>query len=93
MMKDKSMYRLIYYYISEFELNGEDRAQYGKNTIKLLAERLNHIKGIIQEDIFKTVIWRKALNNQITPEVTPEVKKLIEIMSGELSRIKIQKMK
>lgn len=44
---------LIGFYISEFELNGEDRAQYGENTIRLLAERLNHIKGISVPQLYR----------------------------------------
>jgi len=44
---------LIGFYISEFELNGEDRAKYGDNTIKLLAERLKHIKGISVPQLYR----------------------------------------
>lgn len=44
---------LIGYYIVEYEQNGLDRANYGANTIKLLAERLKHIKGISTPQLYR----------------------------------------
>jgi hypothetical protein len=36
---------LVGYYIVEFEQNGEERAAYGSNLLKKLAERCKSIKG------------------------------------------------
>lgn len=44
---------LIGYYIVEYEQNGLDRANYGANTIKLLAERLKLIKGISVPQLYR----------------------------------------
>lgn len=44
---------LIGYYIVEYEQNGLDRANYGANTIKLLAERLKQIKGISIPQLYR----------------------------------------
>lgn len=41
------------YYIVDFEQNGLDRATYGANTIKLLAKRLKHIKGISAPQLYR----------------------------------------
>ncbi len=35
---------LIGFYIVDYEQNGSDRANYGNETIKTLAQRLKHIK-------------------------------------------------
>lgn len=40
-------------YIVEFEQNGSDKAVYGERTIKLLAKRLNHIKGISAPQLYR----------------------------------------
>lgn len=44
---------IIGYYIVDFEQNGLDRATYGANTIKLLAIRLKHIKGISAPQLYR----------------------------------------
>lgn len=44
---------IIGYYIVDFEQNGLDRATYGANTIKLLAKRLKHIKGISAPQLYR----------------------------------------
>ncbi len=44
---------IIGYYIVDFEQNGLDRATYGANTIKLLAKRLKHIKGISTPQLYR----------------------------------------
>ncbi len=43
----------IGFYIVEYEQNGSDKALYGANTIKLLAERLKHIKGISVPQLYR----------------------------------------
>lgn len=44
---------LIGFYIVEFEQNGLDRADYGANTVKLIAQRLKHIKGISVPQLYR----------------------------------------
>jgi predicted nuclease of restriction endonuclease-like (RecB) superfamily len=44
---------LIGFYIIEFEQNGLDRADYGSNTIKLIAKRLKHIKGLSVAQLYR----------------------------------------
>ncbi len=44
---------LIGFYIVEYEQNGLDRASYGKETIKSLAHRLTHIKGISKTQLYR----------------------------------------
>lgn len=52
----------------------------------------------IQDEIFKTVIWRKnsgevtgELGGEVSGEVPEEVKRIIVVLSGELKRAEIQK--
>lgn len=44
---------LIGFYIVEYEQNGSDRANYGEETIKSLAQRLKHIKGISKTQLYR----------------------------------------
>lgn len=44
---------LIGFFIVEYEQNGSDRANYGEETIKSLAQRLNHIKGISKTQLYR----------------------------------------
>jgi predicted nuclease of restriction endonuclease-like (RecB) superfamily len=44
---------LMGFYIVEFEQNGIDRAKYGANTIKELANRLKHIKGVSSPQLYR----------------------------------------
>ena len=43
----------IGFYIVEYEQNGSDRAIYGANTMKSLADRLKHIKGISSPQLYR----------------------------------------
>ena len=44
---------LIGFYIVEFQLNGEDRAQYGENLFSELALKFKHIKGIDRRALYR----------------------------------------
>ncbi len=44
---------LIGFYIVEYEQSGSDRAKYGANTMRLLANRLKHIKGISTPQLYR----------------------------------------
>ena len=44
---------MIGFYIVEYEQNGLDRAKYGEETIKSLAQRLKHIKGISKTQLYR----------------------------------------
>jgi predicted nuclease of restriction endonuclease-like (RecB) superfamily len=44
---------LIGFYIVEFEQNGSDRAEYGTDTLKMLAQRLKHIKGVSARQLYR----------------------------------------
>jgi len=44
---------LVGYYITAFELNGEDRAQYGEKLFDELASRFRHIKGIDRRSLYR----------------------------------------
>jgi len=44
---------VIGFYIVEYEQNGSDRANYGQETIKTLAQRLKHIKGISKTQLYR----------------------------------------
>lgn len=43
---------LIGCYIVEYELNGEDRAQYGEKLMSVIAKRLTHIKGLTISQLY-----------------------------------------
>lgn len=44
---------LVGFYIVEFEQNGIDKAEYGANTMKELATRLKHIKGVSSPQLYR----------------------------------------
>ena len=44
---------LIGFYIVEFQLNGEDRAQYGENLFSELALKFKHVKGIDRRSLYR----------------------------------------
>jgi hypothetical protein len=48
------------YYIVEYEQKGEDRAKYGENLMREIANKLSHIKGLRFRRYIsaKTFIWR-----------------------------------
>ena len=43
---------LIGYYIIEFELNGQDRAEYGAKVLLSIAKRLKYIKGLSDRSLY-----------------------------------------
>ncbi len=45
----------------------------------------------IQDDMFRTIVYRKQ-TEQVTPEVTPEVLKIIIAIEGNMSRDEIMKI-
>ena len=54
---------LIGYYVVEYEQKVADRAQYGENIIKKLAQNLKHIKGIDRRSLFKFRLFYLAYTN------------------------------
>jgi len=44
---------MVGYYITEFELNGEDRANYGDKLFDALAQRFKHVKGIDRRSLYR----------------------------------------
>lgn len=44
---------IIGFYLVEYEQNGLDRANYGEETIKSIAQRLKHIKGISKTQLYR----------------------------------------
>ena len=51
---------LIGFYIVEYEQNGSDRAEYGAQTIQLLAQKLKHIKGISVPQLYRFIDFYKT---------------------------------
>lgn len=51
---------LIGFYIVEYEQNGSDRAEYGAQTIHLLAQKLKHIKGISVPQLYRFIDFYKT---------------------------------
>ncbi len=58
---------------------------------------LQRVPEFAQEEIFKTIIWRKEETRQATGQVTPQVteeinpiKKIVCVMEGEMRRLDIQ---
>ena len=43
---------LIGYYIIEFELNGQDRAEYGAKVLLSISKRVKHIKGLSNSNLY-----------------------------------------
>jgi predicted nuclease of restriction endonuclease-like (RecB) superfamily len=63
---------LIGYYVVEFELNGEDRANYGENLFSDLAKAFYHIKGIDRRSLYRFKDFYKRyphLQSEIAPYV------------------------
>ncbi|MES2772847.1 MAG: PDDEXK nuclease domain-containing protein [Bacteroidota bacterium] len=50
-------------YIAEYELNGEDRAEYGKMVIKEIANRTRHIKGMSERNLYLFKTFYQAYPN------------------------------
>ena len=44
---------LLGYYIADFELNGDDRANYGDKLFDALAQRFKHVKGIDRRSLYR----------------------------------------
>jgi hypothetical protein len=43
---------LFGFYIAEYELNGQDRADYGQKVLKEIANRTKHISGISETNLY-----------------------------------------
>lgn len=63
------------WYIAEFELNGEDRAQYGEQLLAKLSERLKHIKGFSNRNLYLCKQFYTAY---------PQIRELIPSLIHEL---------
>ncbi len=71
---------LIGFYIVEFELNGEDRAQYGENLFTDLAKKFNHIKGIDRRSLYRFKDFYK-----LYPHLQSEIAPLTHFLSNNES--------
>lgn len=73
---------LIGYYIVEYEQNGSDRANYGEETIKSLAQRLLHIKGISKTQLYRFrdfYLTYPAIFSAVSGKLQPTNSKLFKI--------------
>ena len=82
---------IIGYYLVEYEQKGADRALYGENTIKNVAQRLTHIKGIsvpqlyrfrlfylTYPHIFSTVLIKLHHTDLLSNEILSAVPRILE---------------
>jgi predicted HTH transcriptional regulator len=66
-----------------------------RDTIRLCNEKELKEPDFIQEDVFKTIIWRTGqatgqVGGEATGEVTGEVQRVVIVMNGEMKRAEIQ---
>jgi len=61
---------LIGFYIVEFELSGDDRANYGENLFSELATKFKHIKGIDKRSLYRFKDFYKLYPN-LQSEIAP----------------------
>lgn len=54
---------LIGFYISEYELNGNDRAEYGKNLYKEIAKKCENIAGLSERNLYWFSTFYKTYQN------------------------------
>ena len=75
---------LIGFYIVEFELNGEDRAQYGDKLFTELAKKFNHIKGIDKRSLYR---FKDFYN--LYPHLQSEIAPYTQFLSNTESDLKV----
>lgn len=75
---------LIGFYIVEFELNGEDRAQYGDNLFTELAKKFSHIIGIDRRSLYRFKDFYK-----LYPHLQTEIAPYTQFLSNIESDIKV----
>lgn len=56
---------LVGFYISEYELKGEDRAEYGKNLLTGIAQKCKIISGMSERNIYLFSAFYKNLSKRI----------------------------
>lgn len=61
---------LIGFYISEYELNGKDRAEYGKNLYKEIAKKCKHIAGLSERNLYWFSTFYKTYQNILQSPTT-----------------------
>ena len=66
-----------------------------RDMIRLCNEKELKEPDFIQEDVFKTIIWRTGqatgqVGGEVTGEVTGEVQRVVVVMNGEMKRAEIQ---
>ena len=62
-----------------------------RDMIRLCNEKELKEPDFIQEDVFKTIIWRTGqATGQVSGEVTWEVQRVVIVMNGEMKRAEIQ---
>ena len=75
---------LIGFYIVEFQLNGEDRAQYGENLFSELALKFKHVKGIDRRALYR---FKDCYN--LYPHLQSEIAPRLHSLSNHLSYTKV----
>jgi len=78
---------LIGFYIVEFELHGEDRANYGDNLFSDLAILFKHIKGIDRRSLYRFKDFYKSYPHLQT-EISPYAQFLSQTYSDKIVGIK-----
>jgi len=67
---------LIGYYIVEFEQQGEDRAQYGRQLIPKLAKELKELSGIDENLFVQQYLVQLPSKEQLEQHIINELRKL-----------------
>lgn len=90
---------LVGYYIVEFEQHGDDRAQYGENLLKKLAQRLNR-KGLGERRLYEfrsTYTTYGQLSGLVMDYVASngqlEILRLSSAKSGDCTTITVEKLR
>jgi hypothetical protein len=96
---------LIGYYMVEYEQHGSDRAHYGQETIKSLAQRLKHIRGISKTQlyrfrdfylsypaIFATVLGKLQRTNKEFFEIFPTVSGILPEPNEEVLSVEPEEL-
>jgi predicted nuclease of restriction endonuclease-like (RecB) superfamily len=67
---------LIGYYISEYELNGSDRAEYGEKIFEILAEKLIDVSNCNKRQLYRYLDFYRAYP-QIVGTLSPQFRKFL----------------
>jgi hypothetical protein len=67
---------LIGYYISEYELNGSDRAEYGEKVLEILAEKLVGVSSCNKRQLYRYLDFYRAYP-EIVGTLSPQFRKFL----------------